>query len=327
MNVLVTGANGFTGSHLARRLVEEGDNVRALVRRTADLRALKDLSLELTYGDLADDSSVDDAVRGAEIVYHVAAAYRTENIPRRTFWDVNVGGTRKLLEASARAGVKRFVHCSTVGVQGDIRNPPAKEEDPYAPGDYYQDSKRDGEILALEFHRQGKLPVSVVRPTGIYGPGDDRFLKLFRTIQKRRFFMIGSGEVLYHLTYIEDLVSGFLLAARRDEAIGEVFTIGGAEAVTLNRLVAQIAKTLGVPVNRLRIPVWPVWLAGLLCELICRPLRLDPPLYRRRVDFFVKERAFDISKARRLLGYEPRVPVEEGLRRTARWYREQGLLS
>lgn len=326
MRALVTGANGFTGSYVARLLVERGHDVRALVRESADLKPLNDLSLEITFADLAADLPLDEAVQGIDVVFHIAAAYRAENIPRRVFWDVNFHGTRRLLEAAKRNGVRRFVHCSTVGVQGDIENPPATEDAPFRPGDHYQESKRDAEVLALEFFRRQGLPGSVVRPTGIYGPGDTRFLKLFKMIDSRRFRMIGSGEVLYHLTYVEDLAAGIILAAEKDAALNEVFTLGGNEYVTLNQLVAMIADILGKPLRRGKIPVWPVWLAGAACEALCRPFGISPPIYRRRVDFFTKTRAFDISKAKRLLGFEPRVSLDEGLRRTASWYREQGWL-
>lgn len=138
--------------------------------------------------------------------------------------------------------------------------------------------------------------------------------------------MIGSGNVLYHLTFVEDLVAGIALAGEKDEAIGEIFTIGGEGYLTLNELVSKISEILNRPVSSIRIPVWPVWFAGWLCEIICQPFGISPPIYRRRVDFFLKDRAFDISKAKRLLGYQPRVSLDEGLRKTAVWYREQGLL-
>jgi nucleoside-diphosphate-sugar epimerase len=326
LRALVTGASGFTGSHLVRALLERGDSVRILVRKSSDLSAIQGLRVEQAWGELGDESPLDDAVRGVDAVFHIAALYRVEGVPRRAFWDVNVGGTRKLLEAAKRAGVRRFVHCSTVGVQGDIRNPPASEGDPYAPGDHYQESKRDGEILALEFGKREKLPVTVVRPTGIYGPGDTRFLKLFKLADRGTFYMLGSGNVLYHLTYVTDLAAGILLAGSKDGAVGEVFTLGGSEPLTLNELVRKVAAALGRQVRIRRLPVWPFWVAGAACEVACRPLGLSPPIYRRRVDFFTKNRAFDISKARRLLGYEPRVALDEGLRNTARWYRERGLL-
>lgn len=328
MKVLVTGANGFTGSYLTKHLLNKGYEVRVLVRKSSDMSALDGLPIEYAYANIADDTPLDPAVMDdIEIVYHIAALYRAENVPEQLFWDVNVKGTQKLLDAAKAASVKRFVHCSTVGVQGEIANPPATEEAPYKPGDYYQESKRDGEILALEFFQREGLPGTVVRPVGIYGPGDLRFLKLFKYIYNGKFRMFGSGKVLYHLTFVEDLVTGIALAGEKDEAIGEIITIGGNEYVTLNVLVEKIATVLDKKVSSLRFPVWPLWTAGLLCEIICKPLGISPPIYRRRVDFFIKDRAFDISKAKRLLGYEPKVSLEEGLKRTADWYKQEGLFN
>ncbi|HEY8369971.1 MAG TPA: NAD-dependent epimerase/dehydratase family protein [Thermodesulfobacteriota bacterium] len=326
MNALVTGASGFTGSHLVRYLVATGWRVRALTRPGADLRPLAGLDVEHAHLDLGDDRPADDVVAGIDVVFHVAALYRTEGVPRRRFWQVNVGGTRKLLEAATRAGVGRFVHVSTVGVQGHIRRPPATEEAPFGPGDHYQESKRDAEILAREHFARTGLAGVVIRPTAIYGPGDTRFLKLFRLIDRGRFLMLGRGDRLYHMVYVDDLVRGLAIAGVHPGAVGEVFTIGGAEYVTLNDLVRRISAVLGRPVPRLRVPVAPVRAMGLLCEVACRPLRIDPPLHRRRVDFFTKDRAFDIRKARRLLGYEPTVSLDEGLARAAAWYRERGWL-
>ena len=328
MKALVTGASGFTGSYLTKHLLDRGYEVRVLVRKESNLSNLEKLPVEYAYANLANDNSLDPSImEGIDIVHHVAAAFRVENVPKNYFWQVHVDGTRKLLQAAKQSGVKRFVHCSTVGVQGEIKNPPATEEAPYQPGDYYQESKRDGEILALNFFKTEDLPGTVVRPVGIYGPGDTRFLKLFKYINNGKFKMIGSGKVLYHLTYVEDLVKGITLAGENPQAIGEIITIGGNEYVTLNELVNKIAAILNKPVSSLRIPASPVWLAGLLCEIVCKPLGIEPPIYRRRLDFFIKDRAFDISKAKKLLDYEPIVPLDRGLELTAKWYRDNDLLT
>lgn len=317
---LVTGANGFTASYVCRQLLEKGYKVRGLVRKNADMKLIQGLPIELFHADLANDNDFSSAFRGVDVVYHIAAAYRAENVPKKYFWDVNVEGTRKLLLAAKKMGVKKFVHSSTVGVQGNIKNPPAKEDDPYAPGDYYQESKVDGEKLVLDFYKKEKLPITVVRPVGIYGPGDTRFLKLFKHIYNGKFRMIGSGNVLYHMTFVEDLARGFILAGEKAESVGEIFTIGGEGYLTLNELVEKIALALNKTLPKIKIPVWPVWTAGLLCELVCKPFGISPPIYRRRVDFFIKDRAFDISKAKRILGYFPKVPIDEGIKITAEWY-------
>ena len=320
---LVTGGAGYTGGDLCRALVKRGVRVRTLALPGSDTGPLEALGVEIVTGDLTRKETLLPAVRGVDVVYHIAAVYREQNVPRRVFWDVNVQGTRNLLESAAEAGVKRFVHCSTVGVQGDIRNPPATEDAPYAPGDYYQQSKMEGELLALKFNAEKKLPVVVFRPVGIYGPGDTRFLKLFRNVRKP---MIGSGNVLYHLTYIDDLVEGIRLAGETPSIEGEIFTLAGPRYTTLNELYAAIAEAIGTRPSRFHLPVRPFLLAGAACEAACRPFRISPPIYRRRMDFFVKDRAFDISKARRMLGYDPKIDLPEGLSRTAEWYREQGLL-
>lgn len=326
MKALVTGANGFTGSYLTKHLLEKGYEVRVLVRKTSNLDMLKGLDVEYFYGDLGADPDVRGAAEGIDVVFHIAALFRAEDVPKKAFWDVNLEGTRKMLEEAKRAGVKRFVHCSTVGVQGEIDDPPATEEAPYKPGDYYQQSKMDGEIYARAFFERQKLPGCVVRPVGIYGPGDDRFLKIFKFINNGKFRMIGNGKVLYHLTFVEDLVAGIALAGEIETAPGEIFTIGGEGYLTLSELVEKIAGILNKSVPKMKIPVWPVWLAGFLCEIVCRPFGIAPPIYRRRVDFFIKDRAFDITKAKKLLGYQPQIALDDGLARTANWYKEKGWL-
>jgi nucleoside-diphosphate-sugar epimerase len=218
------------------------------------------------------------------------------------------------------------VHCSTGGVHGHVAHPPADEEAPFNPGDVYQETKLEAERLAVEYGRTHPLEVVVARPIGIYGPGDRRFLKMFRGLARRRFPMLGSGEVFYHLTYIDDLVEGFRLCGEVPAASGRTYLLAGPRYTTLNQLVALIAKELQVTPPRLHLPVWPFWTAGLLCEGVCIPLGIEPPLYRRRVDFYTKSRAFDTTRARTELGFAPEVDLEAGIRRTAQWYREQQLL-
>lgn len=322
---LVTGATGFTGENLCRRLVQDGEQVVAFVRQSSRTDQLKSMGVECRQVNITDKNTVKENFDDINIVYHIAAAYRTEHSDHDEFKLVNVEATRNLLDAAVAAKIERFIHCSTVGVQGEIKNPPANEEYRFKPGDHYQESKLEGELLAREYSKQG-LPVTVVRPVGIYGPGDTRFLKLFRPINKGRFVMIGSGEVLYHMTYIDDLVQGFLLAGRKPQAVGNVFTIAGRRYTTLRELVNMIADVLNKPHPRWRIPFYPVYLGSRICEGICRPLKINPPLYPRRVEFFSLDRAFSIEKAKKLLGYSPNVELQEGLSRTANWYKEQGLI-
>jgi nucleoside-diphosphate-sugar epimerase len=324
--ILVTGGTGFTGGHLCRRLAAEGRCVRALVRDEVRAAPLRELGVELIAGDLRDHASLRRAVEGVELVYHIAGLFRPENVSRKDMWDVNVDGTRALLDAAIDAGVARFVHCSTAGVHGGIKHPPANEETPYSPGDYYQESKTEGERVALRYMAEGRMPVVVFRPAGIYGPGDIRFLKLIKAINARRFVMLGLGTVQYQMVFIDDLLDGILLCGESESAPGNIYLLTGEQPVTLNQLVKLIAGVLGVPAPRWRFPVMPVYAAGMLCEMVFKPLKVHPPLYRRRVDFFRKTRAFDISKAKRELGFNPATDLQAGIRTTVDWYRQAGLL-
>lgn len=326
MRVLVTGATGFTGGHLARTLVSRGYQVRALVRDMARAQNLRPAGIELMAGDLGDASSLERACADVAVVYHVAAIYREAGSGRDAYRAVNATAVRTLIEMAARCGVGRVVHCSTVGVHGDVEHPPANEDAPLRPGDIYQATKLEGEQLAREAGAGTGVEVVIARPSGIYGPGDRRLLKLFRGVARRRFVVLGSGRIYYHLTYVDDLVEGFRLCGEVPGIGGRTYILAGGEVTTLNELIALIAVEAGVRPPRVRLPVWPFWIAGAACEAICVPLGIEPPLYRRRVDFFTKSRAFDITRARQELGYSPTVGLREGIRRTLEWYRSVGWL-
>jgi nucleoside-diphosphate-sugar epimerase len=296
--------------------------VVALVRNPARVETLCKAGIEVVSGDLTERASLQAAARGTQVIYNVAAAYRHAAIPASEYHAVNVAGVRALVEAGGSAGASRVVHCSTVGVHGDIEYPPANENAPLRPGDVYQRSKLDGEREGRQAAARVGIEYTVARPTGIYGPGDRRLLKLFRGVARGRFITLGSGEIFYHLTFVTDVVEGLRLCGEVPRAAGGTYIIGGGEVTTLNELVEMIAREAGVRPPTLHMPVWPVWLAGAVCEAVCVPLRIEPPLYRRRVDFFTKSRAFDISKARAELGYTPAVSLQEGIRRTLSGYRE-----
>jgi nucleoside-diphosphate-sugar epimerase len=138
--------------------------------------------------------------------------------------------------------------------------------------------------------------------------------------------MIGPGKVLYHMTYVDDLIEGIVLCGRKPEALGEVFTIAGEQYTTIGELVNLIADVLGKPHPYLRVPFYPVYVGALVCERVCKAVGVEPPLYPRRVEFFYKDRAFSIEKAKRLIGYQPKIGLREGLEKTAAWYKEQGLI-
>jgi nucleoside-diphosphate-sugar epimerase len=324
--VALTGASGYTGGRLLAALRERGDEVAVLVRTASLSDGLRAQASRVVEGDLADAGALDRLVEGVDAVVHVAAVYRTAGHPDTYYREVNVLGTERLLESAARRGVRRFVHTSTVGVHGHVEHPPADETAPLAPGDIYQSTKAEAETLALDYHRRRGVPVAVVRPGAIYGPGETRLLKLFRAIARGRYAIVGSGRTFYHPVFIDDLVGGFLLALERPEAVGEAFLICGPSYVSQAELAALVAKHTGGRVWPFHIPAGPLQWLGDAVEALCVPLGIEPPLHRRRVDFWTKSRAFTIAKARRLLGYEPKVDLEQGIARTAAWYRGAGWL-
>lgn len=325
MRALVTGANGFTGGHLSRRLQRHyGDVVRVLVRSAEKGRALAADGFEVVVGDLTNPDSLARACEGVDAVYNIAALYRTAGLPDSAYRAANATGVALLVEAAAAAGVRRVVQCSTVGVHGDVETPPANEDAPLRPGDIYQVTKLEGELFAREAAEKTGTEVVIARPSGIYGPGDRRLLKLFGGVARRRFVLLGTGEIFYHLTYIDDLCDGFRLCATVPGAGGRTYILAGGEVTTLRELISVTAAVAGVSPRVPRLPVWPVWAAGAVCEAVCAPLGIEPPLYRRRVDFFTKSRAFDISRARQELGFAPAVDLREGIARTLEWYRAHG---
>jgi nucleoside-diphosphate-sugar epimerase len=323
--VLVTGATGFTGAALARRLCAQGVHVRALARASSDIGALRDLPIEWVRGEVFDARTAETAVRGRNYIFHLAAAYRTAGLPDEAYRRVHVDGTRALAEAAvAQADIQRFIHVSTVGVHGHIERPPADEHHPFQPGDIYQRTKAEAELWLRDFAARRGLPFAVIRPAAIYGPGDRRLLKVFKWAARPLFPILGSGKCLYHLIHVDDLVEGLLLAAVHPAARDEIFICGNPEAVTLEQMGRWIAGALGRTLHPVRLPVWPFYAAAAVCEALCRPLRLEPLIYRRRVAFFTKDRAFDTRKIRDRLGFRTRYTNEEGVRLTAQWYRAQG---
>ncbi len=327
MRLLVTGGTGFTGSHLVRRARREGHAVTSLDSKEglfAD--ELRGLGATIHLGSVTDGELLREITPGHDVVFHVAAAFRDISAPRSVYWDVNVDGTRRVLEAAAAAGVRKVIYCSTQGVHGHIDDPPGDEESPVEPEDYYQYTKWEGERVCHEFIADG-MNITIIRPTAIYGPGDPgRFVMLFRAAKSGRFLMFGDGQTTYHPVYIDNLVDLFFLATEHPKASGRTYIGADEEYHTLNDLVRAVGEAIDVDVRIVHLPFAPLWLASAAVELICKPLRIAPPLFRRRADWFRQIRAFEIDRAKNELGYEPRIGLAEGLKRTGRWYEENGYI-
>lgn len=324
-HVLITGAAGFAGLSLALTLSAAGHSVRGLVRSRDRAGALERAGVTLVEGDIRNPNVIRQATEGIDTVYHLAAVFRRAGVPDSEYREVHVDATRQLIEQSKAAGVGRIVHCSTVGVHGSVSDDaPATEDAPFHPGDIYQVTKLEGERMALETADRTGVALTVVRPGPIYGPGDRRLLKLIGGVARRRFTLLGDGSPHFQMVYVDDLTRGFQQAAESPLAPGRTYIITGNEAPTLKELVHEIADVAHVPSPRFRLPVWPFWLAGALCEAVCVPLRIEPPIYRRRVKFFTSNRWFDTSRARAELGFAPQVSLRDGIRRTLESYRHLG---
>lgn len=330
MKVLITGGTGFIGSRLALACLARGDQVAVLGREDAgeaeiaNRQALEGQGVRVVLGSVTDRERMSSVATDVDVVFHLAAAQHEMNVPDELFRAVNVEGTRNLLEASIAAGVRRFVHGSTIGVYDRDVDAVVDETTPLKPDNIYGVTKAEGESVVRQYF--DRLPCTIIRISETYGPGDRRLLKLFRAVAKGMFFMVGRGENIHQLIYVDDLVAGFLAAAGDERAIGATLVLAGEERLTSNEMVAAIAAAVGVQPKKWRAPLWPfLWLAAVL-EFTLRPLGIQPPLHRRRMDFFTKSFRISTARAKAVLGFEAGTSFAEGTRRTAQWYREQGLL-
>jgi nucleoside-diphosphate-sugar epimerase len=328
MKVLVTGGSGFTGKALVKRLLDEGNQVVALdYKEGLKTDEMRSWGAKVVIGSVTDREVVEKCMKGVDVVHHLAAAFRELNVPNQYYKEVNVGGTKNVLSAAHQHTVKKFIYCSTCGVHGNIDTPPAGEEAPIRPADYYQRTKYEAEPIVNEFFRKGMRTV-ILRPAAIYGPGDpERFLMIFKRVAGGSFPMFGNGKTLYHPLYIDNLIDAFMLAMQEGKGDGQTYLIADEEYLEIETLVRKVSKVLDVNVKIPHYPLVPLTVAGHICEKICRPLGITPPIFPRRVDWYRQNRAFKIEKAKFDLGYKPKVSIDEGLRRTAQWYKKEGYLS
>lgn len=329
MKLLVTGGTGFIGSHLAAEGRRRGAEVVVLgltdrPEERANTAYLESLGVEIVPGSITDADRCARAARGATHIFHLAVAMREGGKSDEFFETINLDGTRHLLEAAARERVARFVYCSTIGIYGHRVPGVSREETPLAPGNIYERTKVSAERMVREFGETHGLPFVILRPADVYGPRDHRLLKLFKGVTRGRFPLFGSGRGRRHMVYVDDVVAAFFAACERPEALGEALIVAGPSACTLRELIAAVAQAGGVRRYGVRLPLPPMLAASAVVEDVCRVLKVDPPIYRRRMDFFWSDSAFDTSRARRVLGWEPRIDLQEGVRRTMAAYREAG---
>ncbi len=327
MLALVTGASGFIGGRLAEGLAtEEGVRVRALVRNAKKAVRLGKLPLEIVQGDLLDQQSLSRAVEGCDLVFHCAALVRETGI-KKEFYQTNVEGTENILEAAVHAGVKKFIHMSSVAVYG--LNPPdgADEKTAYQPcGNLYCDTKIASEEIVWAYHRERKLPVVVIRPTNVYGPHSKPWtLRPVKLINSSQMMLINDGTGLCNYVYIDNLIDATLLATKRDESVGHAYIITDGIAIPWKEFFGCYAQMAGKPHMR-SVPELLGKLVALGMEVTSKFTGKQPKITRQAVGFLTRRARFSIDKARRELGYQPRLSLKEGMRITEQWLRDEGHL-
>lgn len=313
---VVTGAAGFIGRHLTRRLVAEGWTVRAV-----DLHAFAgdaaELGSSLHEMDIRDPAALEAVLEGAETVFHLASAHLQVGAPRGWYESVNVDAAAALVTACSRAGVRQLVHTSSVGIYGHVEHPPADEDSPKRPANEYERTKLQGETIVIQKARELEVDLVVLRPGWVYGPGCPRTAKLLDTVRRGRFLYVGDGSNLRHPIYVADAVQAFLLAARAPEhARGRPYLVVGPRAVTVRELVECCAAALGVATPSLRLPRALVSPMAWIAEVGFGMLRREPPLSRRSLAFFDNDNSFDGRAAEEHLGFRPTIDLPRGLQDT-----------
>ena len=344
--ILVTGGTGFTGSHLVRHVLREGNKCVVLDNNSSPnpkqkelIDELKGLGAEIIVGDVTKPEDLRKAVKGCDAVYHLAAAFRLINVSHAVYDETNIHAMKSLLNICKEEGVKKVIYCSTQGVHGDIaslsQNPPVpgSEDSPIKPEDYYQYTKHQGELVAHEFMKANPdFDITILRPTALYGPGDPaRFLMIFKQVAKGWFPFFGKGKAFYHPVYVENFCDAFTLAMSHPASKGQTYIIADDKYFYIRDIVQKIAdieKADGLikGCKMVCLPFYPMYWLSFLVAGLWKILPGDPPLFPRRVDWYRQNRGFVIDKAGRELEYEPKVKLDEGLKKAYDWYRANGFL-
>ncbi len=324
--IAVTGGTGFLGSHLVRGFVSDGHEVRILSRDPEKSRVWESKVAHVETAEITDAAALERLFDGCDAVVHLVSNFRTSSGDDASYRRINVEGTEAVLSAARKVGVSRLIHCSTIGVHGHVEQTPADENSAFGPGDLYQSTKLEAERFVQQEARRPGMEIVVVRPTSIYGPGDLRMLKMFRMLSKGTFFTLGPCRENFHAVYIDDLIDGYRRCLSTEGIGGETFILGGPDYLPLWDYIQTAARAVGAKDPWIRLPYGPIFGISVLCEKLCVPFGIEPPLHPRRVRFFKNNRAFSIEKARGVLGYDPKIKLDEGMQRTVHWYRENGYL-
>ena len=320
---LVTGANGFVGSHLADELIRRRADVRALVRKTSNLRWLRGKEVELVYGELREPKSLPPVLEGIDYVFHAAGVVRARD--RDTYFRVNAGGTASLLEACRDLDHKpKVVFVSSLAAGGPCgKGPPIIEDDPPRPISFYGQSKLEAERIAAEYF--DRLPIAIVRPPVIYGPRETDLFQVVKAAARWRLApIVGDPHAPLSVVHVQDVARGLILAAQSTESAGKVYYVAGPETLTIRTMIDAVEKAVKHKVAKIPVPAPVVRVIAALGELQSaitkRPVLLNKDKAR---EVLAGGWACSIEKAGRELGFEPQVGIVEGMAATVQWYRQK----
>lgn len=318
----VTGAAGFIGSHLIDRLLKEGWKVRALSHKRP---VLQQSQVEIMSGDVRDPLSLENALKGVDVLFHLASALGATLIGKDEFFDINSRGTENILMLARTQGVSKTIHLSSAGILGKVKKGDiAAENYPPHPQNVYDQSKLEGERIALDFAQKG-MNIVVIRPGWVYGPRDRRTFKLIKAIKSGRFFLVTKGRAFQTPVYISDLIAGILLSAEKGKA-GEIYHLAGEEMLMVRELVREIAWACGKKIPGFYLPLFPMKIAAEIMDKSFSLFGREAPLTPSKLAFFTDSKPLSIEKAKRDLSFQPEISFHEGIRRALDWYHEQGWL-
>jgi len=322
MRVLVLGGAGFIGSCLVESLTKDKHDVVVFDKKD-DEKTLKET--EYFHGDITNKESMAQAFKEVDVVYHLVSLLEKWDTPEEDYWNVNFEGSKNVFDLSVENGVKQLIYASSASVIGPVTSEPLDENDPYDSSSTYKKTKIEVEKFLLS--KASSIPITIIRPELVYGPGDLHHLKLFKMIKGKKFVMPTPGKNIIQPTYVDDIVQGFRLILMNKKAFGKKFIFAGNEIISSRQFVDMIAENLGAPVPKISIPAFISELASMSLEFLGKSFNFVPPITQSSLEFFTLNNAYDISFAKKELGYEPAVPLKEGINMAINWYKENGLLS
>lgn len=322
MIAFITGATGFIGSNLIEALKKDHWTIRILAKGKVRIKGV-----EVIYGDITNKDVISHGVNGADVVFNLAAILPHQRKTKEEYFNINVGGVKNIIEACLKYKVKRLVHVSTVGIYGDSGLKIVNERSPRKLSDYYSQSKAKAEDLIFDYIKKYKLKATIIRPTIAFGPHDKRpgFSNLFKLVHNRMFIPVGDGKNYLHTIYVKNLSYALILAATSKNALGEDFIIGDDPCPTIGKIIKEIYQAEGIKAPKIYLPVFFARVIAKVFDITTK-LGLPAPLNSKRLAFITENRRYSIDKAKKILGFKPKVGLSKAIKQTHRWYKQNGYL-